>query len=918
MTGPTTLWGKWSSYDNYHPLCYHILDVANVAMQLCSPPRRLQTVEPKWIAFFAGLHDLGKASPAFQLHPSFSSKDLEAVRNRLTSAGLPCPKLPDPKAHGAITAAMLPQILTDRYGFSPEPAHLFARIAGAHHGRFAPSRELRNVTSRAAGDNSWRDFRIAIIDELASILDIPKSPPPIPDSATAVALAGFITVADWIGSMEKYFGYAVEPGSDPGALDFRSYARKSADGAKRVVRELRWLADAALSSATSFESLFPDIDPNPLQRAAIEVASGLSEPALVIVEAPMGEGKTEAAMYLAQHFADRLGQRGCYFALPTQATSNQMFSRVRTFLEKGRVGELNLQLLHGHAALSAEFQTMREKAGEVVPSAVYGDAESDAGNDAGTSTIVAAEWFTYRKRGLLAPFGVGTVDQALMAVLQTRHYFVRLFGLAGKTVVIDEVHAYDAYMTTLMERLLEWLASLGSSVVLLSATLPSVRRQALVGAYMRGLGTSTHGTGSASYPRLTCARAHSQDTREISVSERSRRRVALEWLDPASLSERLASMLAGGGCAAVICNTVGRAQEVYRSLKPFFPAAADDGESELMLFHARYPFEQRDLREKRALVRFGKEGAAIDFGEGVVRKVKRPARGVIVATQVIEQSLDLDFDVMVSEFAPADLILQRAGRLHRHARVRPESLKTPRIFLIRPELRDSGVPKFGTGSEVVYDRHILLRSWIALAGREFFDVPADVEGLIEFIYGEEIACPANASEALRKAWTESESKLKANCEKYEAMAKRNRIPAPGDESLLEENIALDEDNPDVHSTLQALTRPSEGPTVPVVVFGADELASFDPDREPSRDETIALLRREVRITHRVLAPALLKDESRRPRGWRRSSLLRHHRIITLGRSGCERIGEFEIRNDPELGLVFEMLRELRTLDSPRA
>ena len=188
---------------------------------------------------------------------------------------------------------------------------------------------------------------------------------------------------------------------------------------------------------------------------------------------------------LADHWAESTGQQGCYFALPTQATSNQMFGRVRDFLESRYEGDqVQLQLLHGHAALSSEFQLLRRNNDRMF-TPVYGGVEDDAGDPA----VVAAEWFTYRKRGLLAPFGVGTVDQVLLAALQTRHVFVRLFGLAHKTVIVDEVHAYDTYMTTLLERLLEWLAALGSSVVLLSATLPRGRRQQLLDAYSRGLGT---------------------------------------------------------------------------------------------------------------------------------------------------------------------------------------------------------------------------------------------------------------------------------------------------------------------------------------------------------------------------------------------------------------------------------------------
>jgi CRISPR-associated endonuclease/helicase Cas3 len=216
--------------------------------------------------------------------------------------------------------------------------------------------------------------------------------------------------------------------------------------------------------------------------------------------------------------------------------------------------------------------------------------------------VMAAECFTYRKRGLLAPFGVGTVDQALLAVLKTRHYFVRLFGLASKTVVIDEVHAYDAYMMKLLERLLEWLAACGCAVVLLSATLPGERRQALVKAFARGLGRDDTSlkTPERPYPRLTWVSRTSDDIEVLPfvASAQFSRTIRYEWVNGAispgtgqvfKLGERLQEALADGGCAAVICNTVGRAQEVYRALKVYFPEQdARDGAPELNLFHARY------------------------------------------------------------------------------------------------------------------------------------------------------------------------------------------------------------------------------------------------------------------------------------------------------------------------------------------
>lgn len=864
-----------------------------------------KTDQSKWIAFLAALHDLGKASPAFQLHPSLSPEKLDVVRQKLTDAGLPFSRLRDRRGasrqvltqHGAITASVLPRILADRYGFSPEAASTYARVVGAHHGQFATSDELGRVDTRAAGDAPWRDLREAIVDDMANIVGVPKTAPPAPDQATATALAGFFSVVDWIGSMERYFPHAIRTDSNVRALDLRSYAVQSAGRAEKAVAELTWLADSAPSSATTFESLFSEIAANALQHAVIETSRHLAQPSLVIVEAPTGEGKTEAAMYLSQQFAERLGHHGCYFALPTQATSNQMFSRVRRFLERARTGEVNLQLLHGHASLSAEFETLRRNATETSPVAVYGDLGDE-------SAVVAAEWFTYRKRGLLAPFGVGTVDQALMAVLQTRHYFVRLFGLAGKTIVIDEVHAYDAYMTTLMERLLEWLGALGSSVVLLSATLPSTRRERLTHAYMKGLGATGKQPDSVPYPRLTWANREGQGAVTVAVSERARRNIVLEWIDAASLGKLLSSLLSDGGCAAVICNTVARAQEVYSSLKSLFPGISKDGEPELMLFHARYPFYQRDLREKGALVRFGKDGARIDFGEGVTREVRRPARAVIVATQVIEQSLDLDFDLMVSEFAPVDLLLQRAGRLHRHRRARPAGLETSRMLVMGPGYGDDGILHFGGGTEAVYDRHILLRSWLALRDRGSIAVPDDVEGIIESVYGER-TCPSDAEE-IRRAWTESEFKLNAKRDRYKRLAERNRVAAPGDEDLFEENAGLDEDNPEVHRDLQALTRLFDGPSVPVILLEAHDLPSLDSDREPSREQAIALLRHEVAITHREIASALLNDEkSYRPRNWRRSALLRHHRLLRLDAWGRRRVGAFEVVLDANVGLLFE-------------
>ncbi len=292
----------------------------------------------------------------------------------------------------------------------------------------------------AMGGTQWANLRHDLANSLAELVDLPRDRRPVEISnGAAMVLAGFVSVADWIGSNTEFFPPAYPP-------DLAAYALNAQKQAGRALDGLGWRLQPFPPGIRGFADLFPGIQsPNDLQMTVESIAPNLNEPGLVIIEAPTGEGKTEAAMYLADCWAERTGGQGCYFALPTQATSNQMFGRVRDFLQDRYPGEpVQLQLLHGYAALSAEFEVLREN-GERLFAPQYTGVEP-SGNQLG---VIAAEWFTYRKRGLLAPFGVGTIDQALLAVLQTRHVFVRLFGLSGKTIVIDEVHAYDAYMTTL-------------------------------------------------------------------------------------------------------------------------------------------------------------------------------------------------------------------------------------------------------------------------------------------------------------------------------------------------------------------------------------------------------------------------------------------------------------------------------------
>ena len=537
-------------------------------------------------------------------------------------------------------------------------------------------------------------------------------------------------MADWIGSDISRFPFFFQAGRRRIAWD--EYADDARVRAQKALTEMLWLKSPQAAAGDVWSRVLGEgWQPRPLQRQLWEVANGFATPGIAIVEAPTGEGKTEAAFAFADRCMTTFDVRGLYVALPTMATSNQMYGRVRTLLERSHPGDetVLLQLLHGLSSLNDDFSSRLRRASDE-PRAVgseVGESDADHGGadeeeavlphgvygDEDHASIVAGEWFTKRKRGLLAPFGVGTIDQALLAVLRVRHVFVRLFGLAGKTVIIDEVHAYDTYMSTLLERLLGWLGALRCNVVLLSATLPRHRVRELLEAYQAGCGDANADAplDVATYPRVTWATGATSGSGSIDQTTAGGRTFAIRWRDGPSphepagasaLAEWLREELREGGCAVIICNTVRRAQDLYRCVAPAFASPASDRAPTVELLHSRLLLGQRSIVEGRILRRYGPSD-----------ENRRPHRAILIATQVVEQSLDLDFDLMVSDFAPIDLLLQRAGRMHRHQRSRPGPLAQPELHVIAPSV-DDGVPAFAPADQAVYDRHVLLRTWLTL------------------------------------------------------------------------------------------------------------------------------------------------------------------------------------------------------------
>ncbi|MEW6230021.1 MAG: CRISPR-associated helicase Cas3', partial [Bacillota bacterium] len=515
--------------------------------------------------------------------------------------------------------------------------------------------------------------------------------------------------------------------------------------------------------------------------------------------------------------------------------------------------------------------------------------------------VVAEEWFTPKKRALLAPFGVGTVDQALLSVMRVKHGFVRLFGLGGKAVIVDEVHAYDTYTSTLLERLLAWLGAMGSPVILMSATLPAARRQALVKAYA-GRDVAVVPTR---YPRLTWVSSDGSDT--IHFAGGPIRKIELEWQvgDRAEIASRLVGVIRSGGCAAWICNTVGQAQETYETLQRAATEAglevgSSGGDSLLLdLFHAHYPYRERQRREARSIEAFGKEAKS------------RPERAILVATQVVEQSLDVDFDLIVTEMAPVDLILQRAGRLHRHPKTRrPKALSSPRLWMVAPPAGEQG-PSFGSTSHI-YDEYVLLKSWLALCDRTQLNLPADTEELIEGVYAEDepagvaAIIPARGfTGRLQDARRRMEQARVRSSQK--GAARLIKAPSHPDNILYAFDVDLEEEDPTVHEAFRALTR--QGVSIQVICLHAGQAGpALDPEgrfpvdlsSKPGPYLVQELLLNSMRLSHEGLFRSVAALPV--PAGWRRCAYLRHSRPLIFHAGRCE-LGGWQLSLHDELGLV---------------
>lgn len=739
-------WGKAqppsdTEGSRYHLLPYHSLDVAAVVWLLFDPdkPTCQQLAEslgvsPEWLqnwfSFCAALHDVGKFSSAFQGLVTDLSDALITPDSTKSYTGVRHDALGYLLWDKQLKAALWENSWSDqqcwkRAKYAYKAWAPWLAIVTGHHGE-PPSTKYLNSINRYYTEEDTQaaiEFTEAVNDLFQPDL-APLADDALKKNLMRVSwqLAGLMVLADWSGSNQSLFSYSDTPMPLSEYWD-KIALRTSAEAIQRMKPER-----VVTQPFSDIQALFPFIEhPTPLQAhaATVEIPSG---PQLWILEDVTGAGKTEAALTLVSRIMTKGLAEGVYIGLPTMATANGMYERMSKSYRALFDAESrpSLVLAHGARELSDAFAESKRLA-EHQADVSYSAEELSA--SAYCNSWVADS----RKKSLFADVGVGTIDQALLAVLPARHQSLRILGLRDKVLLVDEIHSFDPYLRSLLCSLLQAHAMQGGCVIMLSATLPQEMRNAYLNAYRSGRRLLSHAleAQSAHYPLVTCS---ASEVHEYPVESRASvsRSLAVEVLsDRSDVAGQIQRALENNQAVCWIRNTVDDARDAYQQ-------ALDAGwtnPDKTTLFHSRFAMCDRQVIETDVLERFGKDSTP-----------EQRAGQLLIATQVIEQSLDLDFDLMITDLAPIDLIIQRAGRLQRHTRnasgqrAEHEQRPAPTLFIFAPaaneDIDEQWLLPQWRGTQAVY-RH-LGQLWLTLQAIEqqqwTIEMPGKARALIEAVY----------------------------------------------------------------------------------------------------------------------------------------------------------------------------------------
>lgn len=730
------LWAKKRSDDgNQHwlPLVTHLIDaqktinwlfnhwISDEQRQIIANGFSDENIQ-KLVKFIGFSHDIGKATPAFQTKPSYGgdrSLDAEVIE-RLVRSGFV--KLDDSLLTCASKSphAEAGEAILENLGV---PVSVGA-IIGGHHGKplpDAPRAQLNDYTANyyqsdidQAAQKRWKQVQTDIFDyglKLSGYERIDQIPSI--NQPQAVLLEGLLIMADWLASSEylnddesKPLFPLIQMNQSLTDIDMNS---RFEDAIETWDLSGEWEPQRVSTGNDPYKSRW-GFNARPVQLAMTSIIGDTVDPGMVIVEAPMGLGKTEIALVAAEQLAYQKGEDGVFMGLPTQATTNAMFDRVDGWLEKlaeNQDEKFSIKLMHGKAQFNKNYQNLP-----------YASNIDDPDGSGKAGSVVVNSWFS-GKKSILNKFTVGTIDNLLLMGLKQKHLFLKHLGFSGKVVIIDEVHAYDSYMNQYLYKAINWLGAYHVPIVILSATLPKEKRNLLLIAYLRGkygkkykqiFEASTGWQDTQAYPLLSILDGgkltqissfpgqNDQPVTQLDVERLN--------LDDKTLIQHVLHKISAGGIAGIIVNTVRRAQALARLVPQ---------DTQLMILHSAFLSPDREKQEEALQNSIGKHG-------------QRPTKMIVIGTQVLEQSLDIDFDVLYTDIAPMDLILQRAGRLHRHDIKRPEALKLPQVYVMG--INDFG--DYGDANQAIYPKYLLIKTDYFLKNKII--LPDDISKLVQEVY----------------------------------------------------------------------------------------------------------------------------------------------------------------------------------------
>ncbi|MFK0050006.1 CRISPR-associated endonuclease Cas3'' [Streptomyces sp. NPDC090741] len=790
------VWGKtqdrWRYRDGqrgWNPLLAHLLDTGATAQELWDRylPDNVRAVLTEAfgggdaataravVPFLAALHDLGKAAPAFldQFDRGDNRSYLRKARTlweeEARSHGVPLPATWEGlywAHHQHITAATLPRLLgcdcpvaNGQRCRAPEHQglHTVAYALGGHHGH-VPGAETVGTATIASGGENWDDVRADLVEVTAAMLGVdlrrlaavvaPVRP------AALIHLTGLVIMSDWIASNDGRYPYA-----DPADSD-EEWWQAAQDRAREALTSLS--LDRWKPTEVTWQQLWPGTEPRPVQSAVMDLMPATGQ-ALVVVEAPSASGKTRLALWCAHYLASRNGYQGLYIAMPTKADTGRIAEEVKQFMRAAVAdGDATLAVVHADAIehqivydlIEAERPAQENRSPlDALAAGILNTLESDedehdpgqppaAGEHRGRGRAVMDPWYLNRCVGLMAAFGVGTIDEVMLAAQPSKHWMLRLFGLSCKTVIIDEAHAYELYQQDLLGTAVQWLADAGASVVVLSNALPAAVRTALTASWCDGL--QVQASDAADEGPVTVIDAAGLVRRGGPLPAEDPQSVVTVRLrneeDPAALASELLGKARNGGCVGVVRNRVDKAVSLYRAA---VANAAAHGweESEILLLHEQFQMHQQRSTEDRIRSLLG-NGAS-----------SRPDRLLVIATQGTAQSVD--FDYMACDLAPVDLLLQRMASLHRNAEntgQRRAWCRLPQLdVLFQADPQERGLPlvepprrrprrRAGNLDGLTYSPYILAATFRTLQSRcdpekgISLCLPRDVAGLISSVY----------------------------------------------------------------------------------------------------------------------------------------------------------------------------------------